>query len=76
MARRGRPTVTITLTDEERDTLMRWTRRHSSAQALAARCRLVLGCADGLTNTEVAAAAKTALIPPDPAIFGRYTQTG
>jgi Homeodomain-like domain len=55
MARRGRPTVTITLTEDERAALVRWARRHSSAQALALRCRIVLACAEGLTNTEVGA---------------------
>jgi transposase len=55
MARRGRPTVEITLTGEERKTLERWARRHSSAQSLAIRCRIVLGCADGRTDREVAA---------------------
>jgi len=42
------------LTDEERDTLVSWSRRAKSAQALALRCRIVLACADGLTNAEVA----------------------
>jgi transposase len=55
MARRGRPTVAIELTDQERATLQRWARRHSSSQALALRCRIVLGCAEGLSNTAVAA---------------------
>jgi transposase len=55
MARRGRPTVEITLSSNERKTLERWARRHSSSQALALRCRIVLGCADGRTNTEVGA---------------------
>ena len=54
MARAGRPTVTIELSDEERETLTRWTRRHSTAQALALRSRIVLDCATGATNTEVA----------------------
>jgi transposase len=44
----------LVLTDEERDTLVRWTRRRKSAQALALRSRIVLGCAQGLTNKEVA----------------------
>jgi transposase len=35
---------------------MRWARRPTSAQALAQRCRIVLACAQGLTNQEVAAA--------------------
>jgi transposase len=54
MARRGRPTVEITLTGNERQTLERWARRHSSAQALALRCRIVLACAEGRTDREVA----------------------
>lgn len=56
MARRGRPTVVIELSGVERETLGRWVRRHSSAQALALRCRIVLACAEGLSNKEVAAA--------------------
>lgn len=55
MAGRGRPTAEIVLTDTERETLRRWVRRHTSSQALALRCRIVLGCADGLTNNQVAA---------------------
>src|SRR5680860_877661 len=53
-ARRGRPTVAIELTDDERETLQRWARRHSSSQALARRCRIVLACAQGATNLQVA----------------------
>jgi len=56
MARRGRPTVPIELSEVERETLERWVRRHASSQALALRSRIVLGCAEGLTNKEVAAA--------------------
>jgi transposase len=48
--RRGRPTVQILLTDEERQTLERWARRRTSSQALALRCRIVLACAEGLSN--------------------------
>jgi transposase len=55
MARRGRPTVKITLNGDERKTLQRWARRHSSAQALALRCRIVLACAEGRTDRDVAA---------------------
>ncbi len=56
MARRGRPTVEVVLTDDERETLERWAGRLKSAQALALRCRIVLLCADsGRTNTEIAA---------------------
>ena len=54
MTRRGRPTVEIELSPEERGTLERWARRHSSSQALALRCRIVLACAEGGTNNEIA----------------------
>jgi transposase len=55
MASRGRPTAELVLTEEERATLTRWARRRKSSQALALRSRIVLGCAEGLTNKEVAA---------------------
>ncbi|MGH2577462.1 MAG: IS630 family transposase, partial [Actinomycetota bacterium] len=55
MARRGRPTVEISLSDVERAALQRWSRRHSSSQALALRSRIVLACADGDTQGEIAA---------------------
>jgi len=44
----------IVLSDDERVTLERWARRPKSAQALALRCRIVLTCADGGHNFEVA----------------------
>lgn len=44
----------VVLSDDERQTLERWARRHTSAQALALRCRIVLACAEGGSNTEVA----------------------
>lgn len=55
MARRGRPTVQVTLSDDEREALQRWSRRHSSSQALALRSRIVLASAEGRTDREVAA---------------------
>ena len=54
MARRGRPSVQVVLSNEERETLERWARRPKSAQALALRCRIVLAAAEGETNTEIA----------------------
>jgi transposase len=42
--------VQITLTDDERRTLERWAQRPTSSQALALRCRIVLACAEGLSN--------------------------
>jgi transposase len=50
------PTVVpIELSVEERDQLEAWSRRRTSAQALAVRSRIVLAAADGLNNTEIAA---------------------
>ena len=56
-ARRGRPAVRVVLDDDERETLERWARRPKSSQALAMRCRIVLGAADGQANADIAAAA-------------------
>jgi len=55
MPRSGRPKAVLVLSDDERDQLRRWARRRSSAQALALRSRIVLACADGLDNKQVAA---------------------
>ena len=55
MARTGRPKAPLSLTDQERETLVRWSRRAKSSQALALRCRIVLACATGATNKQVAA---------------------
>jgi transposase len=52
---RGRPKVELVLTEEERTTLQRWSRRPKSTFSLAQRSRIVLGCAEGLDHTEVAA---------------------
>ena len=46
--------VAIELSDDERARLEAWTRRRTSAQALAQRSRVVLLAADGLKNTEIA----------------------
>jgi transposase len=54
MSHPGRPTNEVALSDDERETLERWARRPKSAQALALRCRIVLTCAEGLNNIEVA----------------------
>jgi transposase len=53
MAGRGRPKAALVLSGEERQRLVLWSRRRKSAQAL--RCRIVLACAEGLSNSEVAA---------------------
>jgi transposase len=46
--------VPLELTDEERQVLAGWSRRRTTAQALALRSRIVLECASGRVNTEVA----------------------
>jgi len=46
--------VAIELSVAERDQLDAWTRRRSSAQAVALRSRIVLAAAEGLKNTEIA----------------------
>ena len=54
MRRPGRPTPPLTLSEQERETLQAWARRPKTAQALAHRARMILGCAEGKTNTAVA----------------------
>jgi transposase len=49
------------LAEGERDQLLRWSRRATSAQSLALRSRIVLACADGLDNKQVA--AKLGIVP-------------
>lgn len=53
--RRGRPIPPVALIADERETLERWARRRTTAQALALRARIVLACAAGEANTAVAA---------------------
>ena len=54
MPRTGRPKTELILSEEEREQLLRWSRRAKSSQALALRSRIVLGCGDGLDNKTVA----------------------
>jgi hypothetical protein len=51
---RGAPMPELTLTSDERDALVRWARRPTTAQALAQRARMILACADGHPNQHVA----------------------
>jgi len=46
--------VVITLSPAEREQLEAWSRRRTSAQALAERSRIVLAAADGLSTSEIA----------------------
>ena len=65
MARTGRPKQPLVLEPAEREQLQGWARRPKTEQRLALRSRIVLGCAEGLDNDEVAAGlgvhAKTVL---------------
>jgi transposase len=54
MSRTGRPKAELVLTEDERDQLIRWSRRARSAQAFALRSKIVLACADGADNKTVA----------------------
>ena len=53
--RSGRPKAELVVTEDEREQLTRWSRRAKTAQALALRSKIVLACADGRSNAEVAA---------------------
>jgi transposase len=59
MMRTGRPKAELVLTAEEKNKLGQWTRRATIAQRLSLRARIVLLCAEGLTNKEAAKRAKT-----------------
>ena len=52
---RGRPLEMLTVTGEEQAMLTQWTRRPTTAQALAVRARIVLGAAQGRSNKAIAA---------------------
>jgi len=51
---RGPATAPLVLTGDERETLERWARRPTTAQAVAQRARIVLRCATGQSNQAVA----------------------
>ncbi len=50
----GRPKQLLVVEPAEREQLERWARRPKSEQRLAVRSRIVLRCAEGLDNNEVA----------------------
>jgi len=51
---RGRPKAELMLAQSEREQLRAWAQRRKTAQALALRSRIVLECASGRENLEVA----------------------
>ncbi len=52
--KRGPRLTPLRLTMQESNQLIEWTRRHKTSQALASRSRIVLACAQGASNREVA----------------------
>jgi len=50
----GRPKKPLVLTEEERELLLGYTRRGKTSQQLALRARIVLACAEGKDNQDVA----------------------
>ena len=64
VARRGPRLEALILDTDERDTLERWTRRATSAQALALRCRIVLACA-GPDVPAIVQVARDLRVAPD-----------
>ena len=51
---RGPRLAKLELTVQENNQLVEWTRRHKTSQALALRARIILACAQGVDNSEVA----------------------
>ena len=51
---RGPQLREVRLTAQENNQLVEWTRRHKTSQALALRARIILACAEGENNSEVA----------------------
>ena len=55
----GRPKAPVILSDDERQKLEIWAGRPKSTQRLALRARIILACAEGLDNKDVAARLRT-----------------
>ena len=61
---RGRPKTELVLSDAEREQLTALTLRRKTAQAMALRARIVLGCAQGMENKAVAVRQRVTLLAP------------
>ena len=59
MGMAGRPLPKLILSDEELEELLRFTKRARVNRSLAFRAKLVLACAEGASNTEVALLHRT-----------------
>ena len=55
----------LVLSDAERRTLENWAKRRKTAQGLALRARIVLACAEGRSNTAVAARLRVSRVHRD-----------
>jgi transposase len=55
----GRPKAPVILSDDERQKLETWAGRPKSTQRLALRAQIILSCAEGLDNKDVAARLRT-----------------
>src|SRR4051794_19735670 len=55
MNRGGRPKAPLILSDDERQKLETWASRPKSTQRLATRSKIILACAEGRDNSDVAA---------------------
>lgn len=55
----GRPISPVILSLDERGTLAEWAHLLSSPQSLAQRARVILACAEGKTNPQVAREIRT-----------------
>lgn len=72
---KGRPLAVLTVVDRDRELLERWTRRQTSANALATRARIVLASAEGESNAQIA--ARLRLTPQTVGKWrGRYVSRG
>jgi transposase len=52
--RTGRPKAAVMLSEEQREQLQSWARRRKTAQSLALRAKVILRCAEGHHDSEVA----------------------